>query len=203
LWSRREQASIPARHPFSLERDLRFGKGVQANQFAHVRLGNSKMSEEKPIRPGENKLPVAQTNSTSSKIRSMDSAIARAKSAKKNVTAPLGKRLQTSYPVDKPNRSKFVRVHPDESYRMSYVPTYKDEDTDDLYFVDPDLELPGEIASQIKLTDLYAAQAHDGTFFIWFVNRSDTSWVPVGEPCSAEERVSVGAGGFAQVRQHL
>ena len=134
------------------------------------------MSEAKPIRPGENKLPAAQNPSTSSKIRPMDSAIVRANAAKKNVAAPLGTRLQTSYPVDKPNRSKFVRVHPDESYRMSYVPTYKDEDTCDIYFVDPDLELPEEIASQIKLTDLYAAQAHDGTFFIWFVNRSETSW---------------------------
>lgn len=134
------------------------------------------MSDTTPIRPGENKLPVPHTNSTPSKIRSIDSAIARAKAAKKNVAAPLGKRLQTSYPIDKPNRSKFVRVHPHEGYRMSYVPTYKDEDTGDIYFVDPDLELPEEIASQIRLTDLYAAQAHDGTFFIWFVNRSDTSW---------------------------
>jgi len=108
----------------------------------------------------------------------MDSAIARAKAAKKNVVAPAGKRVQTSYPIAKPNRSKFVRAHPDESYRMSYVPTYKDEDTGDIYFVDPDLELPEEIASQIKTTDLYAAQAHDGTFFIWFINHSDTSWYP-------------------------
>lgn len=106
----------------------------------------------------------------------MDSASARARAAKKNVGAPLGKRVQNTYPIDKPSRSKFVRVHPDEKYRKSYVPTYKEEETGEIYFVDPNLLLPEEIANQIKMTDLYAAQAQDGTFFVRYVNKSDTSW---------------------------
>jgi hypothetical protein len=106
----------------------------------------------------------------------MDSAIIRARMAKKNVEAPLGKRVQTTYPIQKPPKSKFVRVHPEPAYRVSLIRTYKDEDTDTIYYVVPDLDLPEEIADQTKITDLYAAQAHDGTFFIWFVNHSDTSW---------------------------
>ena len=128
-------------------------KGVRRILFPPTQHQRTEMPEEKPIRPVQNKLPVAHVNSTPSKIRPMDLTIARARAAKKNVAAPLGKRVQITFPVDKPSRAKFVRVHPDEGYRMYGVPTYQEQESPDVYFVEPDLvqALPEEIANQIKL----------------------------------------------------
>ena len=100
----------------------------------------------------------------------------KAKVAKKGFSAPVGKRVQATYPLQKPPKSKFVRVHPSPAYRIAGVLTLEDKDTNEIYYVAPDLELPEFIESQTRVTELYAAQMHDGSFFIWPVNRSDTSW---------------------------
>jgi hypothetical protein len=67
-------------------------------------------------------------------------------------------------------------VHPAKEYHLPGILTHYDEDNQELYYVSPDLELPESLEGQTKITDLYAAQTHDGTFFIWWVNRSATSW---------------------------
>lgn len=117
-----------------------------------------------------------QNSSTRPKIRPMQPVIDRARAAKKHSATPIGSRIQATYPIQKPNRHKFVRVHPNAEYHQPYIRTYTDSDTGELYYVDPDLELPEEISAETKVTDLYAAQTHDGTYFIWYVHRSDTSW---------------------------
>jgi hypothetical protein len=121
---------------------------------------------------------VASTQGTSIRptIRPVASAITRAREAKKGFAAPLGRRTQATYPIQKPMKSKYVRVHPDLTYRQPSIRTFTDSDTSELYYVDPDLELPEAVESQTRITDLYAAQTHDGTNFIWFVHHSDTSW---------------------------
>lgn len=103
-------------------------------------------------------------------------ALTLARNARKSTEAPIGKRVQATYPMMKPAKDKFVRVHPDAGYRMAGILTYWDNEASDLYYVSPDLELPPSLSSQTKISDLYAAQAHDGTSFIWYVHRSDTSW---------------------------
>lgn len=113
---------------------------------------------------------------TSKKIRSAPSALVLAKHAKKDQSAPVGRRVQTMYPVGRP-KGKFLRVHPDKAYRQPGVLTYKDPDNpDDVYYVSPDLEIPDEYGVSLSVTDLYAGVSHDGTYFIWNVNRSDTPW---------------------------
>jgi hypothetical protein len=112
----------------------------------------------------------------SSKIKPISPALVKAKNAKKGFAAPAGERVQATYPLQKPHKSKFVRVHPSPEYHMNGVLTLTDTDTGDIKYVSPDLELPGFIESQTRVTDLYAAQMSDGSFFIWPLHRSETSW---------------------------
>jgi hypothetical protein len=123
-------------------------------------------------------VPLASTSGDSKHptIRPVSSALSRAREAKKNSAAPLGKRTQATYPIQKPPKSKYVRVHPDANYRQGSILTYTDTDSGEIYYVSPDLELPDSVADCVKITDFYAAQTHDGTVFIWFVHHSDTSW---------------------------
>lgn len=80
------------------------------------------------------------------------------------------------YPLQKPPKNKFVRVHASPEYRMSGVLTLTDLDTGEIYYVSPDLDLPEFLNSQTRVTDLFAAQMSDGSFFIWPQHRSETSW---------------------------
>jgi len=133
-------------------------------------------------------------NQTTGLIKPASLALARAREAKKNAAAPIGKRMQATHPIMKPPKSKFVRVHPSPEYRMSGILTYQDPDTQEIYYVAPDLELPQAIETQTKLTDLYAAQTHDGTSFSWYVNRSDTSWYR-----AAQKAVGYAVDGWVRV----
>jgi len=112
----------------------------------------------------------------SSKIKAASPALTKAMNAKKGFAAPVGKRVQATYPLQKPPKNKFVRVHPASEYRLSGVLTLTDLDTSEVYYVSPDLELPDFISSQTRVTDLYAAQMSDGSMFIWPLHRSETSW---------------------------
>jgi hypothetical protein len=118
----------------------------------------------------------AQDPVTSSKIKTLSPALMKAKNAKKGFAAPAGERVQATYPLQKPPKSKFVRVHPSPEYRMNGVLTLTDTDTGEIKYVSPDLELPDFIETQTRVTDLYAAQMSDGSFFIWPLHRSETSW---------------------------
>lgn len=100
----------------------------------------------------------------------------KAKAAKKGFSAPVGKRTQATFPLQKPPKNKFIRVHPSPDYRMSGVLTLTDNDTGQIKYVSPDLELPPFIESQTKVTDLFAAQMSDASFFIYPVHRSETTW---------------------------
>lgn len=129
-----------------------------------------------PARKLRSKVQQEPAPNTSKKIRSAPSALVLAKHAKKDHSAPVGRRVQTMYPVGRP-KGKFLRVHPDKTYRQSGVLTYKDPDnTEDVYYVSPELEIPDEYGVSLSVTDLYAGVSHDGTYFIWNVNRSDTPW---------------------------
>lgn len=74
------------------------------------------------------------------------------------------RKVLTTVPVRKPNRQEFVRVHPDESYRLSTaVIELKDER--ETYLVAPDLfpELPQEIVPKLLAT----AITRQGVLFLW------------------------------------
>lgn len=118
----------------------------------------------------------AEESASSSKIKTLSPALVKAKAAKKGFSAPVGKRTQATFPLQKPPKNKFIRVHPSPDYRMSGVLTLTDTDTGQIKYVSPDLELPEFIETQTRVTDLYAAQMSDGSFIIWPVHRSETTW---------------------------
>jgi hypothetical protein len=117
-----------------------------------------------------------EESASSSKIKTLSPALVKAMNAKKGFSAPVGKRVQATYPLQKPPKNKFVRVHLSPEYRMNGVLTLTDVDTGEIYYVSPDLDLPPFIESQTRVTDLYAAQMSDGSIFIWPLHRSETSW---------------------------
>jgi hypothetical protein len=120
--------------------------------------------------------PAPPENHPAAKIRPASAATLQAFSAKRDFVAPAGKRMQALYPIQKPPKSKFVRAHASPEYRQFGIWTYTDPDSNEVYYVSPDLEIPESYGVQLKVTDLYAAQTHDGTFFIWFVHRSESTW---------------------------
>ena len=80
-------------------------------------------------------------------------------------TAQVGvKKLITTVPVRKPHRQEFVRVHPDEAYRMAAA-IIERKDENESYIVVPTLlpELTSEYAPKILLT----AINRQGVVFLW------------------------------------
>ena len=65
------------------------------------------------------------------------------------------KKALLTVPVRKPGRQDFVRVHPDESYRLETAVLELKEERE-TYLVDPDIwhELPGEIVPKVLFTTI-------------------------------------------------
>jgi hypothetical protein len=85
------------------------------------------------------------------------------------------KRRRLSIPVmRKPNRHRFVRVHPSEDYRID-LPIFrpqKDEEgggDDELYFVHP--SVLHEVASECRNATVFTAVTLQGNPFLWCVMR--------------------------------
>ena len=80
------------------------------------------------------------------------------------------KRAIITVPVRKPDRQWFVRVHPDEAWRLrTAVLELRDER--ETYVVDPDLlsELPGEVVHK----ELFTTINRQGVVFLWPVRLPD------------------------------
>ena len=74
------------------------------------------------------------------------------------------KKLLTTVPVRKPNPQDFVRVHPDEAYRLTSAIIELKEDRE-TYLVSPHVahQLPGECSPVV----LYTAINRQGVTFLW------------------------------------
>ena len=82
------------------------------------------------------------------------------------------KKKLVTVPVRKPNRQWFVRVHPEESYRLETAILELKEEKE-IYLVDRGLwaELSGEIVP----TALFTAITRQGVVFLWPVRLPDSS----------------------------
>ena len=82
------------------------------------------------------------------------------------------KKKLVTVPVRKPNRQSFVRVHPEESYRLETAILELKEERE-TYLVDRGLwpELPGEIVP----TALFTAITRQGVVFLWPVRLPNSS----------------------------
>ncbi len=74
------------------------------------------------------------------------------------------KKLLTTVPVRKPDSQAFVRVHPDEAYRLETAVLELKEERE-IYLVDKRLwpELPGEIIPKVLFTTI----TRQGVVFLW------------------------------------
>jgi len=88
------------------------------------------------------------------------------------------KKLLTSVQVRKPNRHDFVRVHPDEDYRLNVAIIELKEDRE-VYVLTPDMaqQMPDDFA----LATLFTAINRQGVPFLWPVklpgpNGKDNEW---------------------------
>jgi len=88
-----------------------------------------------------------------------------------NFSEAIGVKKQIStIPIRKPGRQDFIRVHPDESYRLQTAILELKEDREN-YLISPDLwhELPGEVTPKI----LYTTVNRQGVCFLWPVRLAD------------------------------
>ena len=88
-----------------------------------------------------------------------------------NFSEAIGVKKQiTTIPIRKPGRQDFIRVHPDESYRLQTAILELKEEREN-YLISPDLwhELPGEITPKL----LYTAINRQGVCFLWPVRLAD------------------------------
>jgi hypothetical protein len=75
------------------------------------------------------------------------------------------KKLLTTVPVRKPNRQDFVRVHPDQAYRLAPAAIIELKEDREIYLVTPQMavELPGEF----KPAALSTSINRQGVVFLW------------------------------------
>ena len=75
------------------------------------------------------------------------------------------KKLLTTVPVGKPNRQDFVRVHPDDGYRLSPAAIIELNEDREVYLVTPDMaaNLPGEVVT----VTLFTAINRQGVLRLW------------------------------------
>lgn len=80
-------------------------------------------------------------------------------------TATAGvKRLLTTVPVRKPNGQDFIRVHPDEAYRLQTLVLELKEERE-IYLVAPDLR--DELCDELKPVTLFTTINRQGVLFLW------------------------------------
>jgi len=80
------------------------------------------------------------------------------------------KKLLTTVPVRKPGRQDFVRVHPDQKYRLTPAAIIEVKEDREVYLVTPDMAqaLPGEFS----LVTLYLTITRQGVIHLWPVKLS-------------------------------
>lgn len=70
-------------------------------------------------------------------------------------------------PVRKPSREWFVRVHPDESYRLTTAVIELKEEDRETYLVDPSLWADLATESTFSPRAIFTAMSRQGTLFLW------------------------------------
>jgi hypothetical protein len=118
-----------------------------------------------------------------------------AMSTKKDVAAQYGPREQTTHELRAPKKSEFVRVNPAEEYHIYNVPLLEDLEGKGWYFVDGSAELPDLIEELVRHANIYTAQTHDGTTFLWLVKHKNTNWYT-----SARRAVTAAVSRWVSVR---
>lgn len=105
-----------------------------------------------------------------------------AEAAKKGDTSNsrTGKGQQVTIDLQRPPKNIFVKVHPNPDYHRYNLSVYQNPVTNSYHFVAPALlesgELPERFRSACKVVNIFTAACADGTFFLWVINVSATTW---------------------------
>jgi hypothetical protein len=84
--------------------------------------------------------------------------------------------VQTTIPVQSPNKLWFVRVHPDPEMSISGLKIIKIEGaSDETYFLAPDVDFPDELDQYIVPANLTLAVTAEGRLFFWLCKLSAKS----------------------------
>ena len=75
-------------------------------------------------------------------------------------------KVLTTVPCGKPNKHQFVRVHPEESYRMETA-IFEDKNLNESYLVSP--EMWSELSLDVTPVCLFTATTRHGDCFLWQV----------------------------------
>ena len=148
-------------------------------------FGDDDCSEHKNARgtnPGEKSPPVKEDSKVAKKIVPDDSGADKTSEAVPDPFSPEQLRLSQNFqetagvkrellriPVRKPNKTWFVRVHPSEDYRIETAVLELKDETEDVYWVVPQLhaELASMESALFTPRALYLAVSRAGNPFIW------------------------------------
>ncbi len=110
------------------------------------------------------------------------------------------KRVITTVPVRKPDRQWFVRVHPDEAWRLE-TPVLELKEERETYVVDPSLwsELPGELVPKV----LFTAVNRQGVVFLWPVRLPGEDGRGNAWNSSALEAATLATQGWVRVAANM
>jgi hypothetical protein len=110
------------------------------------------------------------------------------------------RKLLTTIPVGKPNQQDFVRVHPDEAYRVP-VGLIELKDDREIYLVSP--YLAGELAGELKPFTLYTTVNRQGVVRLWPVRIPDPDGRAMGWHRSAAEGAQRAMAQWVRVKANM
>ena len=110
------------------------------------------------------------------------------------------KKALITIPVRKPNRQEFIRVHPDENYRLETAVLELKEDRE-IYLVAPDLwpELPGELTPRV----LYTTLNRQNVLTLWPVRLPQADGRLDAWSASALEAANLATRGWVRVAANI
>jgi hypothetical protein len=155
--------------------------GKTQNPVLDVPVAQSDVSENvkqyvaqtSPVRHSVPKNPAPEPTK---RISASKYAEANKQRTKERGSANATRSTQTSIPVQSPNKLWWVRTHRDPSMMVRGISILKLEgDTDETYFLAPDVEFPDELDRFIVPANLTLSITAEGTLFFWLAKQTKKS----------------------------
>lgn len=141
-------------------------KNVSGNVNQHV-------AQTTPVRHSVPKNPAPEPTK---RISASKYAEASKQRTKERGSANAARSTQTSIPVQSPNKAWWVRTHRDPAMTVRGISILKLEgDTDETYFLAPDVEFPDELDRFIVPVNLTLSVTAEGTLFFWLAKQTKKS----------------------------
>jgi hypothetical protein len=110
-------------------------------------------------------------------------------------------KLLTTVPVRKPNRQDFVRVHPQEAYRLSPAAIIEMKDDREIYLVTP--ALAPDLVGEMVTATIYTAISRQGVVHLWPVRLPTQDGKHNAWHRSAAEAAEMATRGWIRITSNL